>query len=44
MSKYTDEEMVIWLHDKARETKNDFYRIVADRFAELAKKQKQWQT
>jgi len=33
----TDGEMVIWLHDRARITGNNFYREVADRFNELAK-------
>jgi len=33
----TDREMIIWLHDKGRETGNTFYREVADRFSELVK-------
>ena len=33
----SDEEMVIWLHDKGRTTGNTFYREVADRFSELSK-------
>lgn len=33
----TDGEMVIWLHDRARITGNNFYREVADRFNELSK-------
>jgi len=33
----SDEEMVIWLHDKGRTTGNTFYRKVADRFSELSK-------
>ena len=33
----TDDEMIIWLHDKGRETGNTFYREVADRFSELSK-------
>lgn len=32
-----DKDMVIWLHDKARQTNNDYYRKVADRLNELAK-------
>jgi hypothetical protein len=37
----TDDEMVIWLHDRARITGNTFYREVADRFKELAKYKKE---
>ena len=34
----TDGEMIIKLHDLARAMKNDDIRIIADRLAELTKK------
>jgi len=32
-----DNQMVMWLHDKARATGNSYFREVADRLNELAK-------